>query len=93
MTYLVSGYRIDQQFNGPVVMGPAGDKYWQLAVQAGSNLYASVYIPAGSAVSAGEIRKALYQSLETSTEVIFTRSVKKSWRWALVLATAIALIV
>ena len=66
MTYLsANGYRIDQQFNGAVQMGPDGDSYWQLAVQAGSNLYASVYIPAGSAVSAGGIRKALYQSLDT----------------------------
>ena len=78
-------YRIDQQWNSPHVL-QNGVSYWQLAVQKGSDVYAAVYVPAGAAVSAGGIRKGLYQSLDQAQEVIFTRSAKKSWQWQLWLA-------
>lgn len=86
------GFRIDQQLNGPVLR--SGDMYLQLAVQSGSNLYAAVMVPVGNgiAVSAGGIRKALYQSLADGTTYAFTRSPKKSWRWAIVLGAALLLI-
>lgn len=90
--YTLNGFRIDQQLNGPVQRGNNGDYYWQVAVQAGSNLYAAVMVPAGDNVSAGGIRKALYQSLQDSTLYAFTRSPKKSWRWAIVLGAALLLI-
>lgn len=88
------GFRIDQQLNGPVQRGANGDSYLQLAVQSGSNLYAAVMVPVGNgiAVSAGGIRKALYQSLADGTTYAFTRSPKKSWRWAIVLGAALLLI-
>ena len=92
LTYFsFKGYRIDQQLNGPVTRN--GEQYVQLAVQAGSNLYAAVMVPFNSPVSAGGIRKALYQSLDDGTLHAFTRSSTKSWRWTLVLASAILLIV
>ncbi|KAL3162673.1 hypothetical protein ABBQ38_008717 [Trebouxia sp. C0009 RCD-2024] len=92
LTY--QGFRIDQQLNGPVQRGANGDNYLQLAVQSGSNLYAAVMVPVGNgiAVSAGGIRKALYQSLADGTTYAFTRSPKKSWRWAIVLGAALLLI-
>ena len=92
VTYM--GYRIDQQLNGPVQRGNDGDMYLQLAVQSGSNLYAAVMVPVGNgiAVSAGGIRKALYQSLNDGTLYAFTRSPKKTWRWTIVLGAALLLI-
>ena len=91
--YTNGGFRIDQQQNGPVNRGPNNDPYWQIAVQAGSNLYAAVMVPAGENVSAGGIRKALYQSLQDSTVYAFTRSPRRSWRWAIVLGALLFLVV
>lgn len=88
------GFRIDQQLNGPVQRGNDGDMYLQLAVQSGSNLYAAVMVPVGNgiAVSAGGIRKALYQSLNDGQTYGFTRSAKKTWRWTIVLGLALLMI-
>lgn len=92
----LKGFRIDQQLNGPVVR--AGQKYLQLAVQSGSNLYAAVMVPVGSDggktinVSAGGIRKALFQSLEDHTVHAFTKSSRKSWSWVLVVSAALILV-
>lgn len=92
------GFRIDQQLNGPVQRGDHGDKYLQLAVQAGSNLYAAVMIPVGQldgkkiSVSQGGIRKALFQSLSDGTTYAFTRSPRKTYAWSIVLGTALLLI-
>ena len=95
------GFRIDQQLNGPVKGGNTGDMYLQLAVQAGSNLYAAVMVPVlrntdgrlvATVVPAGGIRKALFESLERGETIAFTRSARKSWLWALALANFVALI-
>ena len=90
--YSLNGFRIDQQLNGPVQRGDNGDFYWQVAVQAGSNLYAAVMIPAGDNVSAGGIRKALYQSLQDGALYGFARSAKKTWRWTIVLGALLILV-
>ncbi|KAK9830658.1 hypothetical protein WJX74_000940 [Apatococcus lobatus] len=83
-------YRIDQQWNSPHLMH--GETYWQLAVQTGSNVYAVLYVPAGVKVSVGGIKKGLYQSLDKSQDVIFTKSTRKSWHWALWLSGPVGLI-
>lgn len=92
----LGNFRIDQQLNGPVVRN--GVKYLQLAVQSGKDLYAAVLVPVGQNsgriinVSAGGIRKALYQSLQDHTLRAFTPSPKKSWSWVLVVGLSLLLI-
>ena len=87
----LGGFRIDQQLNGPVIRN--GQKYLQLAVQSGNKLYAAVMVPVGLDggkrinVSAGGIRRALFQSLADHTMHAFTKSARKSWSWALVVAS------
>ena len=93
------GFRIDQQLNGPLQRGPNCDYYLQLAVQAGSNLYAAVMVPVrqgdstdGVSVSAGGIRKTLYGSLSDGALWGSTRSPNKSYRWAILASAAAAVL-
>lgn len=69
--YNYGAYRIDQQNNrgfDKEITYEDGSKevmrYCQLAVQRGTEVYASVVLPAGKLLGRGFIRKMLYTSLE-----------------------------
>ena len=77
-------FRIDLQTNGAFDKTfydenkqPYVVSCYQVAVQAGSDVYAAVLVPAGQFVSAGGVRKALYNSFEQSAVGSFVKPPRK----------------
>lgn len=86
-------YRIDLQTNGAFPQqftdengNPITVLCYQVAVQIGSQVYAAAIVPAGQFVSAGGVRKALYNSFSQGKMTYFIPAPKRYngvYRWVL----------
>ena len=95
-----SPYRIDLQTNGPFSQtfldengNPISVLCYQVAVQIGSQLYAAAIVPAGQFVSAGGVRKALFNSFSEGKMVSFIPAPKRYngvYRWVIAIGTGVA---
>ena len=95
-------FRIDLQTNGAFDKTfydennkPYVVSCYQVAVQAGSNVYAAVLVPAGQFVSAGGVRKALFNSFEQSKVGSFVKPPKRyngAYTWLVAIGGVILLV-
>lgn len=95
-------FRIDLQTNGAFDKTfydenkqPYVVSCYQVAVQAGSDVYAAVLVPAGQFVSAGGVRKALFNSFEQSQVGSFVKPPKRytgAYTWLVAIGGVILLV-
>ena len=93
-------YRIDLQTNGAFPQqftdengNPISVLCYQLAVQIGSQVYAAAIVPAGQFVSAGGVRKALYNSFSEGKLVSFIPAPKRYngvYKWVIAIGAGAA---
>ncbi|KAK9850101.1 hypothetical protein WJX84_009931 [Apatococcus fuscideae] len=98
--FTMGQYRIDQQSNGPFnkdYVDSNGNHFtvacYNVAVQAGGVVYASINVPAGEYITAGGIRKLLTASLNQGQVLSFVKAAKpRPHTWLAAIATGIMLI-
>lgn len=93
-------YRIDLQTNGAFPQqfkdengNPITVSCYQVAVQIGNQVYAAAIVPAGQFVSAGGVRKALYNSFSQSKMVSFIPAPKRYngvYKWVIAIGAGAA---
>ena len=93
-------YRIDLQTNGAFPQqfkdengNPISVLCYQVAVQIGNQVYAAAIVPAGQFVSAGGVRKALYNSFSQGKMVSFIPAPKRYngvYKWVIAIGAGAA---